>query len=93
MLDGTRVRLTVEGMRHEIIQYLSGKFSEMEDALPESIDRAIADFDMEGEIRRIVHEEMRSRIRSQVGRWGGEHRKKIEDAVKAAEDAWRKVAP
>ena len=63
------LRMEVEGMKAAILTHLGARGSELGDALSAEIDKAIAEYDWQGELKRIVHETLSQKIQEYFS-WG-----------------------
>jgi hypothetical protein len=72
------LRMEVEGVKAAILTYLGARGSELGDALSAEIDKAIAEYDWQGEVKRIVHATISEKINYYF---------KFGDGAKAVEDA------
>ena len=61
-----RVRLTLEGMQHQIVQLLSGHEAEIREASVEAVARAVAELDFDREIRQLVRAEISRALQTEI---------------------------
>jgi len=57
-----RLRLEVESLKHSIIAHMGASESELGEALSVEIDKALASYDWQGQVSRVVHAELTKRI-------------------------------
>jgi hypothetical protein len=74
-----RLRLEVESLKHSIIAHMGVSESELGEALSTEIDKALASYDWQGQVSRIVHAELTKRIEDYF-KFGDGH-SAIKDAV------------
>lgn len=79
------LRMEVEGMKASILTHLGARGSELGEALSAEIDSAIANYDWQGEVKRIVHATLSEKIRYYFT--FGEGAKAVQDAVVEGFDA------
>lgn len=80
------LRMEVEGMKASILTHLGAMGSELGDALSAEIDKAIANYDWQGEVTRIVHSALTEKI-TEYFSWGDGSkavRAAVEDGFAAA---------
>ena len=79
------LRMEVEGMKAAIMSHLGIHGSELGEALSREVDKAIAEYDWLGEVKRITHAVLTDRIHSYFKY--GEGAKAVEKAVAEGFDA------
>lgn len=79
------LRMEVEGMKAAILTHLGARGSELGDALSAEIDKAIAEYDWQGEVKRIVHAALSENINYYFK--FGDGAKAVKDAVVEGFDA------
>lgn len=72
------LRMQIEGMKSAIVTHLGARGSELGEAMAEQVDKVIADYDWEGEVRRIVKATLTDKIQYYF---------KYGDGAKAVQDA------
>lgn len=60
------IRLSVERMRHTIVQAIGSHSAELETAIQENVEKALAEFDWYEEIRRTAEQELRRIVNNAV---------------------------
>jgi capsid protein len=56
------VRLTIDSMRHTIINHMGTFFDQQKGAIKEAVDRAVEAFDFQAEVARIVDGEVKRQL-------------------------------
>lgn len=77
------LRMEVEGMKAAIMTHLGVRGSELGQELSKAVDKAVAGFDWDGEVKRIVEASLRLKIESYFS-YGGKGAKAVEAAVDEA---------
>ena len=71
------VRLEVEHMRHAILHHFANYQGEVTKQVEAAVDKAIKEFDFDAEVRGMATQQLRERVRREVGDRLAEHAQEI----------------
>jgi hypothetical protein len=63
---GPMISITVDHMRHQIIQHLSGYFTGQEEDVKTAVDEAVRSFDLKAALKKIAVEELNRQLESSL---------------------------
>lgn len=84
MIENPKVRIVVEGMRHEMVHAFNSYADNLKAEFQRAVDLAINSFDYENEVRIMAHAELQASVRRRVQDLinSTTNSKRIQEAVK-----------